>query len=142
MSGRDLSPVLKQVAAALREAQSALMEQQPKVEAFNELMDSEGCCTLQRAAKIIDWPDTLSAFYQYLVDKGDVYRKVNYDFPIGKREYWPNESSRKEGYFKSDTTYVRVGDRNIAAHITKVTTIGLDHLRRLVKKDFDLEDDE
>jgi hypothetical protein len=41
-----------------------------------------------------------------------------------------------------DVGYVEQGDKKVATHVTKVTATGLDHLRRLIKKDFDLEDEE
>ena len=140
--GRELDRLLKNAVEVIDGLQKALRKAQPKVEAYEELMDSDGTCTLGRAAKIIGWPGGQGEFYDYLIEKKDIYAKVNYDLYPHKREYFPCETARGKGYYKCDAGKVQCGDKKVVTHTTKVTASGLDHLRRLVKKDFDLEDDE
>jgi len=139
---------LQKVERVLQESERTILllretveEMKPKVQAFQELMDSEGTCTLMRAAKIVDFPEGNSGIYRYLVEKGDLYSKINYDLYPGKREYFPSDELRQQGYYVVDVGYVEQGDKKVATHVTKVTAAGLDHLRRLIKKDFDLEDE-
>lgn len=139
---KNINRLLRDAAAVNERLQAALVEALPKVEAYRDLMDSDGTCTLGRAAKIIGWPGGQGEFYEYLIRKNDIYSKVNYDLYPYKREYFPTESSRSRSYFIVNVSTVRCGDKNVVAHTTKVTATGLDHLRRLIKKDFDLEDDE
>ena len=135
----SIERLLRNATTVISEMQDALTKAQPKVEAFNDLMDSDGTCTLGRAAKIIGWPGGQGEFYQYLVEKNDIYKKTNFDLYPYKQEYFPSETSRKAGYYKLDVSTVKCGDKNVAAHTTKVTGRGLEHLRRLVKKDFEME---
>ncbi len=139
---KNLDRLLRNAAVVIDELKTALAEAKPKVEAYNELMDSDGTCTLGHAAKIIGWPGGQGEFYAYLIKKGDIFSKLNYDlYPI-KREYFPTESARGKGYYTEDVGSIMCGDRKVVVHTVKVTAAGLDHLRRLIKKDFDLEDDE
>lgn len=139
---KSLRRLLRDAAEINQRLQSALQVAKPKIEAFQELMDSDGTCTLGRAAKIIGWPGGVGEFYRYLVEKGDIYAKMNYDLYPHKREYFPTETARRKGYYKVDVVTVKCGDKSVVAHTTKVTAPGLDHQRRLIKKDFDLEEDE
>lgn len=139
---KNLDRLLRNAAAVIDELRSALAEAKPKVEAYHELMDSDGTCTLGHAAKIIGWPGGQGEFYEYLKNKGDIFSKLNYDRHPSKREYFPTESARGKIYYTEDVGSVQCGNRKVVVHTTKVTATGLDHLRRLIKKDFDLEDDE
>ena len=67
---------------------------------------------------------------------------MNYDLYPHRREYFPSEASRAKGYYECDVGTVRARDRKVATHTTKVTPRGLEHLRRLIKKDFDLSEGE
>lgn len=138
----DLQRLLRDAADVNLRLQLALEKAKPKIEAFDELMDSEGSCTLGRAAKVIGWPGGVGEFYRYLIEKGDVYAKMNFDLYPHKQEYFPAESVRRKGYYKVDVASVPCGDKSVVVHVTKVLPPGLDHLRRLVKKDFDLEEGE
>lgn len=138
---KSLRRLLRDAAEVNQRLQTALEVARPKVEAFDDLMDSDGTCTLGRAAKIIGWPGGVGEFYRYLIEKADIYAKMNYDLYPHKREYFPFESARRKGYFSVDVVTVKCGDKSVVAHTTKVTASGLDHLRRLIKKDFDLEED-
>ena len=141
-NGKDLSPVLKQVAAALKEAQTALVEQQPKVEAFDALMAADGNCLLRDACKIINFPGTQQEFYQWLVDKQDIYRKTNWALKPYKVEMHPNSTPQQKGYYVLKAGHVPCGDRNVTTNTTRVTPKGVEHLRRILKKDFELEENE
>lgn len=141
-SNQNLAILLRDAAEVNQRLQLALEAARPKIEAFHELMDSDDNCTLARSAKIVGWPSTLQEFYQYLVDKRDIYRKMNYEIYPHKQEYWPTQEALRAGYYKEDVGYVRCGDRSVVYHTTKVTPSGLDHMRRLIKRDFDLKEDE
>lgn len=144
----NVEKALKESARVLQESKETIVlltqtieGMTPKVQAFQELMDSEGTCTLMRAAKIVDFPEGNSGIYRYLVEKGDIYSKINHDLYPAKREYFPSEETRRKGYYVVDVGYVEQGDKRVAIHVTKVTAAGLDHMRRLIKRDFDLEDE-
>jgi phage antirepressor YoqD-like protein len=139
---KKLQRILRDAEKVIGEMQAALTAIKPKAEAFDDLMDSDGTCTLGRAAKIIGWPGGVGEFYRYLIEKSDIYPKMNFDLYPHKREYFPMETARRKGYFKVDVSTIKCGDKNVVAHTTKVTAPGLDHLRRLIRKDFDLEEDE
>ncbi len=138
----EIDRALQIAANTINVLEKALSRARPKVQAFEDLMDSDGTCTLGKAAKIIGWPGGQGEFYRYLIRKRDIFSEVNWDLHPHKPEYFPSETSRKKGYFELDTGSVKCGGRKVAVHTTKVTAPGLDHLRRLIKKDFDLEDDE
>ena len=137
--GTNIERLLRDATTVISEMETALAKAKPKVEAFNDLMDSDGTCTLGRAAKIIGWPGGQGEFYRYLIEKTDIYKKTNFDLYPHRQENFPCETSRRAGYYELDVSTVKCGDKNVAAHTTKVTGRGLEHLRRLVKKDFEME---
>ena len=145
----NVEKALKESARVLQESKQTIVlltqtieGMAPQARAFREFMDSEGTCTLMHAAKIVDFPEGNSGIYRYLIEKGDIYPKINHDLYPAKREYFPSEAARGKSYYVVNVGYVDQGEKKITTHVTKVTATGLDHLRRLIKKDFDLEDEE
>jgi phage antirepressor YoqD-like protein len=105
-----------------RELTTVVQEAKPKVDAFDQLMDSTGTFSFAEVAKMLPIPIGQNRLYDLLREKGLIRP--------GKRE--PYQQYVDRGYFTLVPFTYASGSGPVSTHTPRITPKGLEYIRRTV----------